>query len=111
MQGARRVACYETTASRPSTAPVPSSPDPGTSHLARHDVRAGPAASLRGCRTPLHRSVVLKCVLASNYRRSTGKSQQSAGLLTPQNQATTTTDCCSFEMIRASFQQEWASQG
>ena len=27
------------------------------------------------------------------------------------NQATTTTDCCSFEMIRASFQQEWAGQG
>jgi hypothetical protein len=27
------------------------------------------------------------------------------------NQATTTTDCCSFEMIRASFQQEWASEG
>jgi hypothetical protein len=32
------------------------------------------------------------------------------GLHNP-NQATTTTDCCSFEMIRASFQQEWASQG
>jgi hypothetical protein len=56
----RQVACCETTASRPSNVLAPSSPDLGTSHLVRRGVQVEPAASLRGCQTPLYRSVVLE---------------------------------------------------
>jgi hypothetical protein len=53
------VAYCGTTAIRPSSVLVLSSPGPGTSDSGRHGVRAELVASLWGCRTPLHRSVAL----------------------------------------------------
>jgi hypothetical protein len=68
------VECCETTASRPSNAPGPSSPGPGTSRQVRRGVRAEPAVSLRESQTPLHRMcrVPESFTLWLKARRSTG---------------------------------------
>ena len=122
MQQARWVACSATTASRPSSVPVPYSPDRGTSRWAQHGVQAVQAASLQGCQTPFNRSVVPAAPLSqtqcSPLSQNTDDQLQRQGFdwepHSPNQAATTTTQqqhCCSFEMIRASFQQDWASRG
>ena len=104
-RGLLRGECCGTTASRPSNVPGQSSPGPGTSRSERRGVRAEPAVSLRGCQTPLHRSVgfpkTRSHVAGRSMINKLISQRSSRNLALPQ--AATSTTCCSFEMIRASF--------
>ena len=99
------VACCGTTASRPSNVPGQGSPGPGTSRSERRGVRAEPAANLRGCQTPHHRSVRFpkpgRCGWTVDDQQPPNPGESTVKLST--FQAPIPTTCCSFEMIRASF--------
>ena len=84
---------------------MPNSPGPGTSRWVLHDDRAVRAVSLRGCLTPFHRNVVsaerpLRCRARSKINSPDIPAIQSNPALCS---GPTSTTCCSFEMIRASF--------
>jgi hypothetical protein len=96
--------CCVTTASRPNSVPGPNSLDPGTSRWEPRDDQAARAASLRGCQTPFHRSVVSA---RTRSEMAHDEDQQSRDPSDPVEiwpfLTAVSTTCCSFEMIRASF--------